>query len=70
MLAISGTQDADIATPDLFTWSFDPSNIYLEVAARSRPHSEPLGVRMGDPIGPTATIQEQVGMPQWLRHIP
>jgi putative aminopeptidase FrvX len=56
--AVSGTQDAHIATPELTTWSVDPLNVYLDVGARSRADAEALGIRLGDPIAPASTFLE------------
>jgi putative aminopeptidase FrvX len=56
--AVSGTQDAHIATPELTTWSVDPLNVYLDVGARSRADAERLGIRIGDPIAPASTFLE------------
>ena len=56
--AVSGTQDAHIATPELTTWSVDPLNVYLDVGARSRADAEALGIRVGDPIAPASTFLE------------
>ncbi len=56
--AVSGTQDAHIATPELTTWSIDPLNVYLDVGARSRADAEELGIRVGDPIAPVSTFLE------------
>jgi endoglucanase len=56
--AVSGTQDAHIATPELVNWSVDPLNVYLDVGARSRADAERLGIRIGDPIAPASTFLE------------
>jgi putative aminopeptidase FrvX len=56
--AVSGTQDAHIATPELTTWSVDPLNVYLDAGARSRADAERLGIRIGDPIAPASTFLE------------
>lgn len=56
--AVSGTQDAHIATPELIKWSVDPLNVYLDVGARSREDAERLGIRIGDPIAPASTFLE------------
>jgi putative aminopeptidase FrvX len=56
--AVSGTQDAHIATPELTQWSIDPMNVYLDVGARSREDAEALGIRLGDPIAPASTLLE------------
>jgi len=54
--AVSGTQDAHIATPELEKWSVDPLNVYLDVGATSRADAERLGIRIGDPIAPASTF--------------
>ncbi|HET7214354.1 MAG TPA: M42 family metallopeptidase [Terriglobia bacterium] len=56
--AVSGTQDAHIATPDLEKWSVDPLNVYLDVGATSQADAERLGIRIGDPIAPASTFLE------------
>jgi putative aminopeptidase FrvX len=56
--AVSGTQDAHIATPELITWSVDPLNVYLDVGARSQTDAESLGIRVGDPIAPASSFLE------------
>ncbi len=56
--AVSGTQDAHIATQESTTWSVDPLNVYLDVGARSRADAERLGIRIGDPIAPASTFLE------------
>ena len=56
--AVSGTQDAHIATPELIKWSVDLLNVYLDVGARSRADAEALGIRVGDPIAPASTFLE------------
>ncbi len=56
--ALSGTQDAHIATPELEKWSVDPLNVYLDVGARSRADAERLGIRIGDPIAPASAFLE------------
>ncbi|TAM84198.1 MAG: M42 family peptidase [Acidobacteria bacterium] len=56
--ALSGTQDAHIATPELTTWSVDPLNVYLDVGARSRADAKALGIRLGDPIAPASNFVE------------
>ena len=52
--AVSGTQDAHIATPEGVTWSADPLNIFLDAGARSKADAEALGIRPGDPIAPSS----------------
>ena len=52
--AVSGTQDAHIATPEGVTWSVDPLNIFLDAGARSKADAEALGIRPGDPIAPSS----------------
>jgi putative aminopeptidase FrvX len=54
--AVSGTQDAHLATPELITWSVDPLNVYLDVGARNREDAEAWGIRAGDPIAPAGTF--------------
>lgn len=56
--AVSGTQDAHIATPDLEKWSVDPLNVYLDVGATSQADAERLGIRIGDPIAPASNFLE------------
>ncbi|HXH49450.1 MAG TPA: M42 family metallopeptidase [Terriglobia bacterium] len=56
--AVSGTQDAHIATPELTQWSIDPMNVFLDVGARNREDAEAMGIRLGDPIAPASTFLE------------
>jgi putative aminopeptidase FrvX len=52
--AVSGTQDAHIATPDSVKWSVNPLNVFLDVGARSKADAEAMGIRPGDAIAPVS----------------
>jgi putative aminopeptidase FrvX len=52
--AVSGTQDAHIATADDVKWSISRLNVFLDVGARSKADVEALGIRPGDPIAPAS----------------
>jgi putative aminopeptidase FrvX len=52
--AVSGTQDAHIATDEDVQWSVNPLNVFLDVGARSRADAEAMGIRPGDPIAPAS----------------
>jgi putative aminopeptidase FrvX len=50
--AVSGTQDAHIASDEDVRWSVNPLNVFLDVGARSKADAKALGIRPGDPIAP------------------
>jgi putative aminopeptidase FrvX len=52
--AVSGAQDAHIATPEGITWASDPLNIFLDTGARSSEDAAALGIEPGDPIAPSS----------------
>ncbi|MGH9433811.1 MAG: M42 family metallopeptidase [Terriglobia bacterium] len=54
--AVSGTEDAHIASPDDVKWSVDPLNIFLDAGARSKSDAEALGIRPGDGIAPASSF--------------
>ena len=56
--AVSGQQDAHIATPEQTEWATKPENIFLDVGAKSREDAERLGIRPGDPIAPSSPFTE------------
>jgi putative aminopeptidase FrvX len=52
--AVSGTQDAHIASDENVKWSVDPLNVFLDVGARSKADAEALGIRPGDEVAPAS----------------